>query len=419
MGFFDKVFGKTPEKEPLTPEETEKVVNRQKKEIEKNQKTIQSQTETVERLKAEKDKLTAQISILRNEVNEEYFIQSYGFYKPTYSFANSDLYKEYLKVLRDSQKAMIKSNTAVYGTQTWLVNGNAREGQKMVSDIQKLLLTAFNLQCDDIVEHVTIANVQKSIEKIYQLSESISKLGRTMQIQISPQYIELKIQEVRLALDYAQKKQQEKEQIKELREREREEAKVQKEIEEERKKLEKEQKHYEKALEALNDQLLKKPADPNLLAKKAEIEKNIIETKKAIEDVDYRKANIRAGYVYVISNLGSFGENIYKIGMTRRLNPIERIDELSDASVPFNFDVHALIFTEDAPGLEAALHKAFDQKKVNKINPRREFFHVTLDEVKRVVRNNFDKTVEWVDVPPAEQYRQSLKINNDNPNNLR
>lgn len=97
--------------------------------------------------------------------------------------------------------------------------------------------------------------------------------------------------------------------------------------------------------------------------------------------------------------------------MTRRLEPMERIDELGGASVPFKFDVHALIFTEDAPGLEAALHRAFESKKVNKINFHKEFFHVSLDEIKAEVRKNFDKTVEWVDVPEAEQYRQSLQYN--------
>ena len=119
---------------------------------------------------------------------------------------------------------------------------------------------------------------------------------------------------------------------------------------------------------------------------------------------------MKAGYVYIISNIGAFGENIYKIGMTRRLDPQERIDELGDASVPFNFDVHAMIFSDDAPALEAALHKAFENRKLNMVNKRREFFSVTLDEIKDVVRKNFDKTVEFVDIPDAEQYRVSQKM---------
>ena len=119
---------------------------------------------------------------------------------------------------------------------------------------------------------------------------------------------------------------------------------------------------------------------------------------------------MRAGYVYIISNIGSFGKDVYKIGMTRRLDPQDRIDELGSASVPFNFDVHAMIFSDDAPALEAALHRAFEDKKVNMVNHRREFFHVTLDEIKDVIKKNFDKTVEFIDVPDAEQYRISERM---------
>ena len=127
-------------------------------------------------------------------------------------------------------------------------------------------------------------------------------------------------------------------------------------------------------------------------------------------ELDYREANQRAGYVYVISNIGAFGENVYKIGMTRRLEPTERVDELGDASVPYNFDIHAMIFSDDAPALEAALHRAFEDRKLNMVNTRREFFKVTLDEIKAVVKEHHDKTVEFIDVPSAEQYRESLRI---------
>ena len=131
---------------------------------------------------------------------------------------------------------------------------------------------------------------------------------------------------------------------------------------------------------------------------------------KEFKDVDYREANQRAGYVYVISNIGAFGENVYKIGMTRRLDPQDRVDELGDASVPFNFDVHAMIFSDDAPRLEAALHNAFADRKLNFVNQRREFLRVSLDEIKKVVKENYDRSVEFVELAPAEQYRESIKL---------
>ena len=189
--------------------------------------------------------------------------------------------------------------------------------------------------------------------------------------------------------------------------------KLQKEIEEQRKKVEKEQTHYQTAYEKLKLQLEQHPENADLLEKKEQLENHLADVDKALSDIDYRQANMRAGYVYVISNIGAFGKDIYKIGMTRRLDPQDRIDELGSASVPFNFDVHAMIFSDDAPALEAALHRAFEDRKLNLVNQRREFFHVTLDEIKEVIKKNFDKTVEFVDVPDAEQYRISEKMRSE------
>lgn len=231
-----------------------------------------------------------------------------------------------------------------------------------------------------------------------------------MNISITQNYLNSKVKELRLAFEYQTKKQQEKEELKAARAEQREQAKIQKELEEQRRKIEKEQTHYQTALEKLQMQLKLDPDNPDLLSKKSELEGQLFDIDKALKDVDYRQANMRAGYVYIISNIGAFGENVYKIGMTRRLEPQERIDELGDASVPFNFDVHAMIFSDDAPALETALHKAFEDRKLNMVNQRREFFNVTLEEIKEVVKKNFDKTVEFIDVPDAEQYRISMRM---------
>ena len=177
--------------------------------------------------------------------------------------------------------------------------------------------------------------------------------------------------------------------------------------------MEKEKKHYENALSKIEKQISSTLGEAELAllsSKKEELTSKLEEIKEAQKQVDYREANQKAGYVYVISNIGAFGEGVYKIGMTRRLVPMDRIDELGDASVPFDFDVHAMIFSDDAPKLEAALHNAFADKKLNFVNQRREFFRVSLDEIKQVIKDNYDKTVEFIDIPAAEQYRQSLLI---------
>lgn len=248
------------------------------------------------------------------------------------------------------------------------------------------------------------------LKKIRQSADSIERLGKTMGLQITSKYINSKIEELHLAFEYQLKKQEEKEEQKVARAEMREAAKLQREIEEQRRKFEKEQTHYQTALQKVLKQLTENPENADLLLKKEEIVQHLGKIHLSLQDIDYREANQRAGYVYIISNIGAFGPNVYKIGMTRRLDPQDRVDELGDASVPFNFDVHAMIFSDDAPALEAALHKAFENRKLNMINTRREFFNVTLDEIKTVVRENFDKTVEFIDIPDAEQYRLSTKL---------
>lgn len=351
------------------------------------------------------------------ETDEAVLMQSFGIYTPHYSYSTSDEYKSQLAAIRFQQKELIKSGCAVNGSNNWEVNGSASKGKRMVADMQKLLLRAYNAECDDAIEHVKFNNVAACEKKIIASAEAISKLGAMMAISITSSYLKLKLDELYLMHEYQLKKQAEKEAAKEARQRQREEAKAAKELEDARRKLEKEQSHYENALSRLNDQIAKATNDDSrnaLLSKKAELEGQLSEIESELTDVDYRAANQRAGYVYIISNIGAFGENIYKIGMTRRLNPMDRVDELGDASVPFDFDVHALIFTDDAPGLEAALHNAFSDRKLNFVNQRREFFAVTLDEIKQVVRENYDKTVEFVDIPPAEQYRESLRLRSAN-----
>lgn len=343
-------------------------------------------------------------------LDEEILVQEFGLYKPQFDFASSLDYKEALMQIRSKQKDLIKNKNAVSGATNWTVNGNATQGKKMVSDTQKLLLRAFNNECDDLVSKVRYTNFDASLNKIYKSAETISKLGTIMNISITQQYLSLKVKELRLAFEYQTKKQQEKEELRAARAEQKEQAKIQKELDEQRRKIEKEQTHYQTAFERLKMQLALHPDDPDLLNKKSELENQLDDIDKALTNIDYRQANMKAGYVYVISNIGAFGENVYKIGMTRRLDPQDRVDELGDASVPFNFDVHAMIFSDDAPALEAALHRAFEDRKLNMVNQRREFFNVTLDEIKKVVRKNFDKTVEFIDVPDAEQYRVSMKM---------
>ena len=233
-----------------------------------------------------------------------------------------------------------------------------------------------------------------------------------MSISIKNRYLDLKLQELNLAVEYAIKKQEEKEAARQAREELREQQKLEAEIREARNKILKERNHFSRAIDKLNRQISAASEDEkaDLEKKRQDLLSELAELDEEEKVIDYREKNAKAGYVYIISNIGSFGKDVYKIGMTRRLEPMDRVMELGDASVPFKFDVHALIFSEDAPKLENALHKAFDDRKVNMVNQRKEFFYVTLDEIKKVVRDNFDKTVEFVELPEAHEYRQSVAM---------
>lgn len=276
----------------------------------------------------------------------------------------------------------------------------------------KQILRAFNNECEAIIDKVKFNNVESIRRRIVKSCQDLNKLNSKMSITITPSYLDLKLQEMNLCYEYSVKKQEEKEEAKRIREEQREAQKLQREIEEARKTSEKEKTHYSNALRRIESQIQHASGEERELLeeRRTEIENQISAIEEELRQIDYREANQRAGYVYIISNIGSFGKDIYKIGMTRRLNPTDRVDELGDASVPFRFDIHAMIFSDDAPALEAALHRAFDDKKVNMVNTRREFFHVTLEEIEEVVRKNFDKTVEFTKIPSAEPYRESQMI---------
>ena len=264
-------------------------------------------------------KANARLFLLKEQIvetDEAILLQSFGFYTPHYSYTTSDEYKKQLKENRERQKAQIKNGQAVIGSEDWTLSGSHAQGIKMIRDTKKLLLRAFNAECDDAVEHVRFSNIEASKKKINASADAISKLGALMRISISPQYVELKLEELALMHEYQVKKQEEKEQAKEARARQREEAKALKEMEEAKKKLEKEQNHYSNELSRLNTQIAAAKSEEERTAleeKKKEITSRLEEIDKQIADVDYRAANQRAGYVYVISNIGAFGENIFRV----------------------------------------------------------------------------------------------------------
>lgn len=329
-------------------------------------------------------------------------LQEVGVYQYTHPLDDVLAYKARLGAIQDQIAAAIKAGVAVVGTKSWAINGSQKEGAKMVNDFCKLMLRAYNNEVDNSVRTLKPFNLDGAIQRIDKARATIQKLGRAMSIEISEEYHGLRVHEVQLTADFLAKREEEKERAREERARMKEDEIVQREFERENERLEKERAHYESviaALRARGDELGAATAE----AKVAEID-------VAIADVEGRAANTRAGYVYCISNVGAFGAGVVKIGLTRRLEPMDRVRELGDASVPFRFDVHALIFSADAVGLETMLHRRFAAKRVNMVNARREFFYATPAEVRGVLDQIQNVLIQFNEVPEALEWRQSETV---------
>jgi hypothetical protein len=302
--------------------------------------------------------------------------------------------------LQEQVKSMVKAGDAIEASNMFTFDNSLAKGRRMTADLSKLMLRAYNAEADNCVRSLRAGNVITAKRRLEAMCISIiARLGAMMEMHISAAYHALRIEELELTSDYLMKVQEEREDAREERQRLREERKAQQELAAERERLEKERSHLFNALAAV-----RATGDA---AEIADLEAKVGSIDEAIAQNDYRIANIRAGYVYVISNRGSFGQNMVKIGLTRRLEPLDRVRELGDASVPFPFDVHALFFSEDAVTLENELHREFASRRVNLVNLRREFFFATPQDVHEVLSDKIGNLLEFIEKAESTQYLQS------------
>lgn len=371
---------------------------------------VESLRQEVALLTAQRDEVAGSIELLATErraaeaalvcVREELILQEVGVYDSHHRLEDAVAYKEPLTLLQRRIKEMgTKDGGAITATNDWTVNGSKTEGRKMVRELSKLMLRAYNAEADRLVQTMRPYKLDSAVDRLTKARDTISRLGRTMNIDVSARYHKLRIEELTLTADYLAKLEAEKEAEREEKARLREEAQARKEFEAEKARLLKEQAHYVNALAQMQ-------ANGDASAAGA-AEAKLAEIAEAIHGVEQREANVRAGYVYVISNVGAFGERMVKIGMTRRLEPMERVRELGDASVPFRYDVHTVVFSDDAVGLEGRLHAALADRRVNRVNLRREFFYATPREVGELLTSFDGSVLSFVEHPDAEEWHQS------------
>lgn len=333
------------------------------------------------------------------ELNDQRVLQDVGIYRYHHPLEDAAAYKEQLNNINGRVDELVRSNQAVLAADMFTFDGSLARGRKMVGDLSKLMLRAYNAEADNCVRSLRNGNISTAKKRLENSMKSIEKLGVIMEMRVNPDYHHLRVEELELTADFQMKVQEEKEKAREERELLREQRKAEQELAAERERLEKERTHYETVLEQL------RAKGDNAAAE--ELAGRLAQIEEAIEANDYRTANIRAGYIYVISNIGALGPNVVKIGMTRRLEPRDRVRELGDASVPFLYDTHALFFSDDAITLENELHKAFALRRVNFVNERREFFFATPSEVRELLLHKVGGLLEFNETPEAPEYYQS------------
>lgn len=354
------------------------------------------------------DRLRAEIALLEENLED----LSFGLYKPHYSFATSEEYRRELDAVRETKKRLNREGKAATCAVEWAIGGNRREGERMTKQQIKVMLRAFNGECDAALAKVTWNNIEKMELRLTKAYDAINELGSINKTSITADYLAASLAELRLAYEFAEKKQEEAEEQRRIREQMKEEERAQREYERAQQEAANEEARYQKALEKARNEM--EHASGQALLEFAErvsdLEQKLAQAQAQKERATSMAQLTKSGHVYVISNIGSFGEDVYKIGMTRRLEPSERIDELGGASVPFRFDVHAMIYAEDAPALENAFHREFHDRRLNAINHRKEFFRVSLSEIEEFAKLRRGVSIEFTKLAEARQYRETLAL---------
>lgn len=373
------------------------------------EKNLQASVKSLNEQQARLDEILSKID-LYTRVDE--FTSVGHFETPDYLYETSKRYADEIKDIREKQKSLISSKKAVSYPDEVSLCKDSSLNKKILDGQINLLLNTFNIECDFLIEKVSPSNFSRTLEQIEKKAEVLEKNCATLKCGFSIDYIKLKFEECKLQYEYKLKKQEEQEEQALIREQMREEARLQKEYEIAIRNAEEDELRFRRLIDKAREELATLNGQEYAItsAKIAELEARLQEALEKGARAKSLAEQTRRGFVYVISNIGSFGEDVYKIGLTRRLDPQERVDELGGASVPFTFDIHAVCFSEDAPTLERALHKKFSHKRINAVNFRKEFFKVSLDEIQEAVKELTGADVDFMYTAKANDYFESRRL---------
>lgn len=346
-------------------------------------------------------------------------IEGYGdeYLKPTFSLlddlADEFGYNEAGQRLKDARER----------TRMLMKNGDAASCDYVEKNRKdtaiNFVLDAFNGKVDTILAMIKKDNYGILEQKIQDAYSLVNYLGAAFRnARINSIYLDSRLDELKWGVAVNELKLQEREEQRRIKEQIREEEKARREYEKAMRDAAKEEDTIRKAMEKAQQAIAKASEEQKAKyeAQLADLEQKLVEAEAKNQRALSMAQQTKSGHVYIISNIGSFGENVYKIGMTRRLEPLDRVRELGDASVPFPFDVHAMIYCEDAPKLETELHRFFVQNQVNKVNPRKEFFRIPISDIKKEVEKR-EVEVKWTMTALASEYKETLAIERSMENN--
>jgi hypothetical protein len=357
--------------------------------------------------------LNEQIDCVREDIN----LHELGFRKRSFTYEDPKSYQDAIAALEDRISDALKSGNAACCIKNWAIEGSQKKGELMIKKMLKIAIRAFNADADAAIARVKWNNIKIMEQRIRKSEETIEKCLDEWGIVIVDTYRDMKIQELYLTHEQEEVEHRIKEEQRAIKEQMRDEEKARREAEKARLDSEREERRLQQALAKAKQEMD--------ASHTADMTKHVMKIKELelllaqAGDTKLRAISMsqltKMGYVYIISNIGSFGDNVFKIGMTRRLDPMDRVWELSDASVPFDFDVHALIKCDDAPALENKLHETFSDRRLNMVNDRKEFFRVTIAEIQQIVsKEGFD--VKLTELAEAREFVESEALRKQSVN---
>lgn len=395
-----------------------------------SQEELQRQlASNIDELLSEQERLSTQVRSLQEKVSvltEEDYLLSLGFHEPKYDFISSDDYQRRFDQVTSERKKMVKNKTAAICSsyKGWTVGGDEKKGKKLIDNYLNLIRGTFDTICDSAISEAKTSNINQLKKRIRSNFDRLNQLSNILQCKITEGYLNLRLRELDIKYEMEAKKQEERERDRIIRDQMAQEKKDREAIEkarQEAEEAEQREKQYLEEREKIRQEMTQAVGQrlEELERQNKQLEQLISKAQIDKEDADLRTRKLKSGFIYIISSIGSLEQDIYRICMTQRDEPDRYIREMNPI-VPFPFFPHFKVYSEDVSDTLKRLHQRFHNRRVNKVNDRREFFRVSLDEIDRAISDIDNETgvlknIQRFDVTPiGNEYLRTRAIERKN-----